>query len=58
MLIRSGTLQGYKNRDAIKDAPEYTEERLIRRDYELKLHDHYGHQGYWVAESAAKTSVL
>jgi uncharacterized protein YrrD len=40
------------NRDVIKDGPEYTEEALITRDYEEKLHRHYKHEGYWADELA------
>jgi uncharacterized protein YrrD len=41
-------------RETIKESPEYTEEALITRDYEDRLHRHYNRQGYWVEESAAK----
>jgi uncharacterized protein YrrD len=36
--------------EAIKQGPEYTEEALITRDYETRLHRHYNRQGYWVDE--------
>jgi hypothetical protein len=36
------------SRDTIKQAPEYTEESLLDRDYETRLHEHYKRQGYWV----------
>ena len=36
------------SRDSIKQSPEYTEESLLSRDYEIGLHGHYGRQGYWV----------
>lgn len=39
-------------RETIQQAPEYTEGFLSDRDYEIRLHRHYGHPGYW--ESAAK----
>jgi len=39
---------------AIKQSPECTDESLITRDYETKLHGHYNRQGYWVDEQAAK----
>lgn len=42
------------SRDTIKQAPEYTEESLLTRDYETKLHGHYNRQGYWVDEPVAK----
>jgi uncharacterized protein YrrD len=41
-------------RETIKQAPEYTEESLLTRDYETGLHRHYNIQGYWVDEPAAK----
>ena len=37
-------------RETIKQSPEYTEESLITRDYESKLHQHYNQQGYWIDE--------
>lgn len=39
-----------KTKKEIKEAPEYREERsdyLVDRDYEKKLHDHYGEDIYW-----------
>jgi hypothetical protein len=42
------------SRAAIKQAPEYTEESLLTRDYETRLHGHYNRQGYWVDEPVAK----
>jgi uncharacterized protein YrrD len=39
-------------RETIQQAPEYTEESLLTRDYETKLHRHYSRPGYW--ESTAK----
>ena len=42
------------SREAIKESPEYTEESLLSRDYEIKLHQHYNRQGYWVDEPAAE----
>jgi uncharacterized protein YrrD len=41
-------------REAIKQAPEYTEKSLPTRDYETGLHKHYNRQGYWVDEPPAK----
>jgi len=35
-------------REAIKGSPEYTEDSLLTRDYEIGLHKHYDRQGYWV----------
>ncbi len=34
--------------DEINKSPEYTEETIIDRDYETKLHDHYNQNGYWI----------
>lgn len=40
--------------EAIKQAPEYTEESLLTRDYETILHIHYNRKGYWVDEPVDK----
>jgi uncharacterized protein YrrD len=40
--------------EAIKRSPEYTDESLLTRDYEIGLHRHYNRQGYWVDEPAHK----
>jgi hypothetical protein len=45
-------------RDAIKEAPEYTDETLLSREYEISLHGHYNLKGYWVGEPLAKVHVL
>ena len=37
-------------REAIKQAPEFTEESLITRDYEAGLYRHYNLHSYWVEE--------
>jgi uncharacterized protein YrrD len=42
------------SREAIKQSPEYTEESLLTRDYEIGLHRHYNRKGYWMDEVAAK----
>ena len=42
------------SRETIKQSPEYTEESLLTRDYETRLHGHYNRKGYWVDEPAAK----
>jgi len=34
-------------RKIIQESPEYTEEYLLTREYEAKLHKHYNHQVYW-----------
>ena len=41
------------SRDTIKESPEYTEESLITRDYEIGLHRHYNRPGYWIDELVA-----
>ncbi|MFT5905956.1 MAG: hypothetical protein ACI9E1_001561 [Cryomorphaceae bacterium] len=45
-------LEVYLNltRADIKAAPEYTEESLLERDYEVSLHEHYDRMGYWLGE--------
>ncbi len=40
--------------ETIRQSPEYTEESLLTRDYETKLHRHYNRQGYWVNELVDK----
>jgi hypothetical protein len=40
----------YLSREAIKRSPEYTEEFLLTRDYEMELHRHYNRKGYRVDE--------
>lgn len=40
-------------RQTIKQSPEYTEESLLTRDYETRLHQHYDRQGYWADEPAS-----
>jgi hypothetical protein len=41
------------DRETIKQSPEYTEESLLNRDYEIGLHRHYNRKGYWVDELVA-----
>jgi hypothetical protein len=41
-------------RESVKLAPEFTEESLLTRDFEARLHAHYHRQGYWDDESAGK----
>lgn len=36
------------SQESIKQAPEYSDELLITRDYEDQLHTHYERKGYWV----------
>lgn len=40
-------------REQVKASPEYTEESLLSRDYETRLHRHYNRDGYWVGEPIA-----
>ncbi len=35
-------------REIIKQSPDFTDESLITREYETKLHRHYNRQGYWI----------
>ena len=39
------------SRDTIREAPEYTPDDMITREFETKLHQYYKRQGYWVDES-------
>lgn len=41
-------------RDVIKQAPEYTDETIIDRDYEENLHSYYDRERYWIREEAAR----
>jgi hypothetical protein len=45
-------------REMIRNAPEYTEETLLTRDYETGLHRHYNYQGYWVDEAVGKEKSI
>jgi hypothetical protein len=38
------------SRETIKQAPEYSQEIRLTRDYETGLHRHYNRRGYWVKE--------
>jgi hypothetical protein len=42
------------SREIVKQSPEYVEEALLTRDYEIGLHRHYDRQGYWVDDPAAE----
>ena len=44
------------SREAIKDAPEYIESRPITREYENRLHFHYGRPPYWLHDAEHKGS--
>jgi len=41
------------SRQTVKESPEYSEEALLSRDYEIELHRHYDRKGYWIDELAA-----
>lgn len=41
-------------RDRVKESPEYTDDLLITRDYENRLHGFYNQTGYWMEESAGR----
>jgi len=49
-------------REAIQGAPEYVESMPISREYESRLHSHYGRPPYWLRElqreSSFSTSVV
>ncbi|HWQ36684.1 MAG TPA: PRC-barrel domain-containing protein [Blastocatellia bacterium] len=34
-------------RDEVRNSPEYDKANLLSRDYETRLHEHYGRPGYW-----------
>lgn len=36
------------SRDSIKNSPEYEENALLTREYEVHLHHHYNLKGYWI----------
>jgi hypothetical protein len=42
------------SREAIQASPEYTEESLLTRTYETRLHRHYSRAGYWVEDPTTK----
>jgi uncharacterized protein YrrD len=44
-------------REQVKQSPEYSEATLIRRDYEVHLHQHYFSHGYWGEDPAPKERV-
>jgi sporulation protein YlmC with PRC-barrel domain len=46
------------HRETIQKSPEYTEESLLTRDYEVGLHRHYNRKGYWDDELADKEVFL
>jgi hypothetical protein len=45
-------------RETIKHSPDYTDDSLLTREYEDRLHRHYNRQGYWVHEQESKHHSL
>lgn len=45
------------SRDAVKRSPEYTEESLLSREYEIGLHRYYDRQGYWEDSADARDAL-
>jgi hypothetical protein len=45
------------SREAIKNGPEYTESTPITREYENRLHLHYGRPPYWLHEDEHKPTL-
>ena len=44
-------------RDAVQNAPEYTEAMPITRTYEDELYLHYGRPPYWLREAQHESSL-
>jgi len=44
------------SREAIKNAPEYLLSQPLTREYETRLHDHYGRPPYWAHEAEHQSS--
>ena len=44
------------SRETMKDAPEYDESLPVTREYENRLHSHYGRPPYWLQEAVPKSS--
>ncbi|MGZ0017521.1 PRC-barrel domain-containing protein [Yeosuana sp. AK3] len=42
------------SREIIKKSPEYNDESLLSREYEIQLHQHYNRKGYWLDEPIVK----
>ena len=42
------------SRESVKNSPRYSEDALVTRGYEDKLHRHHNHRGYWVDDPVAK----
>jgi hypothetical protein len=45
---RDGRVHVSVSREAVRNAPTYDTRSAIERDYETRLHEHYGRRGYWV----------
>jgi hypothetical protein len=45
------------SQDAIKSSPEYLVSRPITREYENRLHVHYGRPPYWIHEAGRDSSA-
>ena len=41
----------------ILEAPEYTENVLVTREYETRLHGHYGRRRYWIDEPDTRVPI-
>jgi hypothetical protein len=41
-------------REQIKDSPEYDPSAPVQRDYETRLHGHYGRRGYWAGQGTGR----
>jgi uncharacterized protein YrrD len=45
-------------RESIKLSPEYTEENLLTREYEIQLHKYYNRHVYWPVDPSTKKQML
>jgi hypothetical protein len=45
------------SREAIKEAPEFKDDLLLTRDYEIGLYRHYNRKGYWEKDLANMDSL-
>ncbi len=43
--------------ETIRQSPRYTEHLLVTREYEARLHRHYGRPGYWVGDARDRERV-
>ena len=44
-------------REQVKDSPEYTDDMVVHRDYEARLHEVHGRQGYWDSVGIERADV-